>query len=147
MCYVFSVYCVLAGCRLVTASNATAYTPSVFKSLLSGDCLTTTPRLTAISHKPPALLTAVSGLSSLYSLGTDRIGNTSPNSSLVASRNYRMDGVENTASQLLHCSVLRICCLATGVFAESFPSNGCFCWLHSSCLEQICHSCALVPNP
>jgi hypothetical protein len=30
-------------------------------------------------------------------------------------------------------------CTAT-VTAESFPSNGCLCWLHRSCLEQICHN-------
>jgi hypothetical protein len=78
---------------------------------------------------------------SLCSLSTDRIQNTSPNSSsTVASRSYSTDRVENTASQLLHCYVLRICCLATSVFAESFSSNGCLCWLHSSCLEQICHN-------
>jgi hypothetical protein len=48
--------------------------------------------------------------------------------------------VENAASQLLHHCVLRICCLATGVFSKPFPSNGCLCWLRSSCLEQICHN-------
>jgi hypothetical protein len=32
------------------------------------------------------------------------------------------------------------CSLATGMFAESFPYNGCVCWLHSSCFEQICHN-------
>jgi hypothetical protein len=26
------------------------------------------------------------------------------------------------------------------VFAELFPSNGCPCWFHNSCFEQICHS-------
>jgi hypothetical protein len=26
------------------------------------------------------------------------------------------------------------------VFAVPFPSKGCLCWFHSSCLEQICHS-------
>jgi hypothetical protein len=62
----------------------------------------------------------------LYSLGMDHIENTYPNSSsIVASRNYRTDRVENTASQLLHCCVLRICCLAKGLFAEPFPNNGC----------------------
>jgi hypothetical protein len=66
---------------------------------------------------------------SLCSLGTDRIENNSPNSSLVAIRSYRTDRVENTGSKLLHCCMLRICCLATGVFAEPFPSNGCLCWL------------------
>jgi hypothetical protein len=55
--------------------------------------------------------------------------------------------------QLLHCCIgillstgsvivacLRSYCLATGVFAEPFPKNDCLCWLHSSCLEQICHN-------
>jgi hypothetical protein len=27
-----------------------------------------------------------------------------------------------------------------GVFEEPFPSNDCLCWLHTSCLEQICHN-------
>jgi hypothetical protein len=107
---------------------------------------TPTPRLAAITHQPPTLLSVVSRLSrnrtsfSFYSLCTDRIENTSLNVSVPASRSYRTDRVENTASQLLHCCLLRICCLATGVFAEPFPSNGCLCWLHSSCLEQICHN-------
>jgi hypothetical protein len=74
----------------------------------------------------------------LYSLGTDRIENTSPNSSIVVSRSYPTDRVEKIAFQLLHCCVVRICCLLTGVFAEPFPSNGCLCWLYSSCLQQIC---------
>jgi hypothetical protein len=53
-----------------------------------------------------------------------RIENNSPNnSSTVASYNYRMDHEENTASQLLHCWLLRICRLATGVFAEPFPAT------------------------
>jgi hypothetical protein len=59
---------------------------------------------------------------------------------IVSSRHYRTDHLENTASQPLHCCMLRICCLATGVFAEPLLSNGCLCWLHSSWLEQICHS-------
>jgi hypothetical protein len=40
--------------------------------------------------------------------------------------------VENTASHLSHCCALRSCCTATGVFAEPFPSNSCFCCFHSS---------------
>jgi hypothetical protein len=104
-----------------------------------------TPRLAAISHQLPIVLTAVSrfsrnrSCSSLYSIGTERKENTSSNNSIVASRIYPTDRVENTASQLLHCCVLRICCLTTGVFPKPFPSNGGLCWLHSSCLEQICH--------
>jgi hypothetical protein len=103
----------------------------VFTSLLAGDYLTVntllqlTPRLAANSHQPPTILTAVSRHSSisswplLYSLGTDRTENTSPNSfSIVVSRSYLTDRVEKTASRLLHCCVLRICCghyLATAV--------------------------------
>jgi hypothetical protein len=104
-------------------------------------------RLAVISHQPPTLLTAVSRLShkrscsSLCSLGTDSIENSPSNSySIVASLRYRTDRIENTAFHLLRCCVLQVCCLATGVLAEPFPSNGCLCWLHSSCLEQICHN-------
>jgi hypothetical protein len=43
-------------------------------------------------------------------LGTDFTQNTSPNNSIVASRSCGTDRVENTASQLLHWCVLRICC-------------------------------------
>jgi hypothetical protein len=32
------------------------------------------------------------------------------------------------------------------VFAEPFPSNGCLCRLHSSCLEQLCHSIPVLRN-
>jgi hypothetical protein len=79
--------------------------------------------------------------SSLYSLGTDRIENSTRNSSsIVASRRYRTGRIENTDSQLLHCCVLRIWCLAKGVFAESFPNNGCIRWFYCSCLEEICHN-------
>jgi hypothetical protein len=31
-------------------------------------------------------------------------------------------------------------CLATAVFLEPFPSNGCLCWLHNSSFQQICHN-------
>jgi hypothetical protein len=41
--------------------------------------------------------------------------NTSPNSSIVASRSCRTDLVENTAYKLVHWCVLEICCLPTGV--------------------------------
>jgi hypothetical protein len=30
--------------------------------------------------------------------------------------------------------------LATGVFAASFPSNGCLCWLQDPGFQQTCHS-------
>jgi hypothetical protein len=84
-------------------------------------------------------------LSCLQHLGTECIRSTSPNdSSIVASRNYRTDRVENISPQSLHCCVLRICCLTTGVFEEPFPSNDCLCWLHSSCLEQIYHNTIIL---
>jgi hypothetical protein len=35
---------------------------------------------------------------------------------------------------------LRSCYLATGVFAEPFPSNGCLFWFDGSCFEQTCHN-------
>jgi hypothetical protein len=31
------------------------------------------------------------------------------------------------------------CCLTTAMFLEPFHNNGCLCWLHNSCFEQICH--------
>jgi hypothetical protein len=105
------------------------------------------PRPVAVSHQPPTLLTAVSGLSrnrrcsSLYSLGKDLIENSSPNiSPNVESRSYRTDRVENTVSLLLQCCGLHIYCLVTDVFREPFLSNGCLCWLRSSFLEPICHN-------
>jgi hypothetical protein len=58
-----------------------------------------------------------SSCSSLYSLGTDRTENTSPNSSIVASHSCHMDHVENTALQLLHC------CMLTNL-SQPLPSNG-----------------------
>jgi hypothetical protein len=108
----------------------------------------TSSQLVAISPVPPALLTAASRRSHnrscwppLYSLGMDHIENISlSSSSIFASPSCRTDCAENIASPLLHCCLLQICCLATGVFAEPFPSNSGLCWLHSSCLEQICHS-------
>jgi hypothetical protein len=51
--------------------------------------------------------------SRLVLLITSRHGqhkNTSPNSSIVPSRNYRTDCEENTASQLLNCGTSRISC-------------------------------------
>jgi hypothetical protein len=91
----FSVCCIFTGYHLVTAFNAVASSASVFMSILPGDCLTThsllqliNSSLTVISHLTPTLLTAVSrprnrSFSSLYSLGTGRIENTSPNSSSI----------------------------------------------------------------
>jgi hypothetical protein len=83
-------------------------------SLIAPTDLTPTPA--AILHQPPTLLTDVSRLSrnvscfSLYGLGMDLIEDTSPNSSsIVASRSYRND----CSSQLLHCCILEICCIAT----------------------------------
>jgi hypothetical protein len=46
----------------------------------------------------------------------DHIGNTSPSSSsFVVSCSYHTDRVKNVTSQLLHCCMLHICCLATAV--------------------------------
>jgi hypothetical protein len=70
----FSFYCIFTGYRLVTASIAVASSASVFASLLIGDCPITDWTLE---------------LSRLKQLGTDREENTSPNSSIVASRSCR----------------------------------------------------------
>jgi hypothetical protein len=59
-------------------------------------------------------------------IGTDRIENTSPNStSIVASCIYRHGPRREHRSPVTPSYVLRSFCLATGVFAEPFPSNGC----------------------
>jgi hypothetical protein len=95
-----------------------------------------------LSHNlPPTLLSAISRLacihsfSTLCSLSTDRIESTSLNSCIVTSHSYRTDRVENIASQLLHCSVLRICCLATGVV-----------WLLISLLPSNRSTCHIAPS-
>jgi hypothetical protein len=37
--------------------------------------------------------------------------------------------------------LLRACLLWPSCdILSPFPSNGCLCWLHSSCVEQICHN-------
>jgi hypothetical protein len=70
----------------------------------------------------------------------DCIENTSPNSSsLVASCRYRTDHVANIDWQFIHCCMIWICCLAMGMFAGLYPSNSSLCWLHSYCLEKLCH--------
>jgi hypothetical protein len=105
--------------------------------------LPTTRRTTVEVFDPASARDSFShnrSFSLLYSIDTDRIGNTSPNSSIAASRSYCRARVEKVASQLLYWCLLRICCLATDVFTEPFPSNGCLYWLHSSCLEKICHN-------
>jgi microsomal dipeptidase-like Zn-dependent dipeptidase len=60
---------------------------------------------------------------SLYSLSTDRTENTATNSYLN-----------------VECVVCCSYCLATGVFAEPYPSNGCLCWLRNSGLRQTCYN-------
>jgi hypothetical protein len=91
-----------------------------------------------LSQLNPTLLTAVSILllnrscSSLNSLDTDRTENIFPkSSSIVASLSYLTDSVENTASELLHCCLLRVCCshylalnVAQLLISRSLPSNG-----------------------
>jgi hypothetical protein len=67
----------------------------------------------------------------IYSLGTE---NTTSNSSSTVPRACCL------VMALVLC-MLWSCCLTTGMFAELFPSNGCLCWLHSSCFDQICHNC------
>jgi hypothetical protein len=44
--------------------------------------------------------------------------------------------------QLFYCYVHVCCgqCLATGMFAEPFPSNGYLCWLRNSGFQQRCHN-------
>jgi hypothetical protein len=122
------------------ASNSIDSSASVFTLLLAGDYLNSltaltdlTPRLAAISHQTNLLLFSVTSkdphdhsCSSLYGLGTNYIGNTSPNCSIVMSHSYHMDHDDNTTSQLLHWWVLWKCSLATGMFTEPLPSNNCY---------------------
>jgi hypothetical protein len=44
----------------------------------------------------------------------------------------------NYASGIVTC--LLTCCQGTGMSAEPFPGNGDLCWLHRSCIQQICHN-------
>jgi hypothetical protein len=82
----------------------------MFTSLLAGDCHTTN------SHFSNCRLKTLVIAAAPRCLGTDRKENAPPNSfSIVASRNFCTTGVDNTASQLLHCCLLRICCLTTGL--------------------------------
>jgi hypothetical protein len=75
---------------------------SVFTSLLAGDCLTTTPTLLTVVSR----LSCNSSCSSFYSLGTDYIENTYHKiSSVVASRSYRLDRVQNTIPLLLFTAI------------------------------------------
>jgi hypothetical protein len=87
----------------------------------------------------------------------DRTENTSPNSSsIVASRSYRMDRLENTASQLLHCCLLRIWCghyLATDVVYRAITEQLLLCsclfrgrWLAFGLSAIICMLCRTVLN-
>jgi hypothetical protein len=48
------------------------------------------------------------------------------------------ENIASNSSSIVAC--LRSCCLATVAFAKPFHSNGCLCWLHSYCFEQICHN-------
>jgi hypothetical protein len=93
--------------RIPTMSSA-----SVLTFLPNGDCLITTSYSSNITV---SRLYRNHSCSSLYTLGTDSIRNTSPNSSVVASCSYCTDRVENTDSQLLLRCFLQVCCLVTGV--------------------------------
>jgi hypothetical protein len=54
-----------------------------------------------------------------------------------APRYTATDRTENTA---FNSSFTAACAsVATGVFADPFPSNGCLCWLHKSIFQQTCH--------
>jgi hypothetical protein len=66
----------------------------------------------------------------LYSLGTDHIENTASNNSSVVAY---VTVAAVTWHEPSHC-------LATGVFAEPFPSNGCLWWLHNPGFQQTCHN-------
>jgi microsomal dipeptidase-like Zn-dependent dipeptidase len=58
----------------------------------------------------------------------------------------RTDRTENTASTAI--LLFYVCCdhcLATGVSAEPFASNGYFCWLHNSGFRQTCHNTNFLP--
>jgi hypothetical protein len=123
----FSVCCIFTSCCLVMASNTIASSASVFTSLLAGDFLTSN------SYSSNCRLKTLNcSCCWLYNLSMDRIENTSPNSFfIVASCSYRMNCVENSTSQLLHCCV---CCLALGICAKLL-SNAWLSWLHSSCFD------------
>jgi hypothetical protein len=106
-----------------------------FTSLLVVICLTAAPELNSTRLHSARSLTRLCrncSCSSVYSLSMDQKENTSPNSfSIVASLSYCTDRVENTASQLIYCCLLRTCCcnyLATAVvfllISLSLPSNG-----------------------
>jgi hypothetical protein len=114
-----------------------------------------TLRLTNISHHPPTLLTTASRLPcnrscfSLCYLGTDRIENASINiSSIVTSRSYHVDCVENTAFKLFRCSVLQICCdyyLATAVVFKTIIKQRLLynCLFRGRCLSMGLHATIL----
>jgi hypothetical protein len=112
------------------------------------DCLSSS-QAGAISHQPPTLLTAISGLfcngswSSLYNFSMDPTKNTSANSSSVVAWHSCWHGLHREYYfQQLFCYVC-VCCghsLGKGMFAAPFPSNSCLCWLHISGFQQTCHN-------
>jgi hypothetical protein len=116
------------------ASNAIAFSASVFTSLLTTIGKTMMEYINTWLHS-----NIKSNDEKLLNYTNEACinKNTSPNSSsVVASRSCHMNLVENSASRLLHCSMLRICCLGTGMFTEPLHSNS---WHCCSCLGQICH--------
>jgi hypothetical protein len=78
------------------------------------------------STRGPLLMAA--GPRYVYSLGMYRTVNTTFSSSTVVLC-LSVDAI--TKRLLTHC-------LATGVLTELFPLSGCLCWLHNSCVQQIC---------
>jgi hypothetical protein len=121
---VFSVCCIFNGHRLVTASNVTASSASMFMPILASNCLTTNSQ--AGGHLTPTsysshyrLKTPFSNYScsSLYSLSMGRTENISPNSSSIVT------------SQLSHGACRKHCFPVTPLLSvtnllQPFPGNG-----------------------
>jgi hypothetical protein len=112
------------SCHPVTDSNIVASSASVFTTLLASEHLTTNEAL---------------DLSAYNALAQTAQKKPPPTVLLLLHHVATTDRIQNSAFKLLHCSMLWICCLAMGMFAEPFASNGCLYWFHSSSLEQICH--------
>jgi hypothetical protein len=111
--WVFSVCCVFTGCRLVTASNGRRFPSSGFRTVLSYSNSRLTDWMNDRSTNQPTQLS----LTVLFI-----------NISARTRRKHRF-------SLQLYPTVAVETCL----FVKPLLSVGCLCWLHSSCLEQICH--------
>jgi hypothetical protein len=93
-------------------------------------------RLAVISHQPPTLLHAVSRLSldRLTTWTDSESTQTLLGLTAMAAGSRHGPHREHSFQQLFYCCPHVCCshCLAVGMFAEPFPSNGCLCWLHNS---------------